>query len=77
MNKYPIREYTMLAPADLLRNWRQKQPSNQGDIDFKSREESWKNTIGRRTVSDFISALQRDCCLGCVLSVTPYILLCL
>jgi hypothetical protein len=27
------REYTMFAPAQLLRNWRVQRPSNKGDLD--------------------------------------------
>jgi hypothetical protein len=29
------REYTMFAPAQLLRNWRDQRPSNQNDIDSR------------------------------------------
>jgi hypothetical protein len=33
MNTRSAREYTMFAPAQLLRNWREQRPSNQGDLD--------------------------------------------
>jgi hypothetical protein len=33
MNTLPAREYTMFASAQLLRNWREQRPSNQGDFD--------------------------------------------
>jgi hypothetical protein len=33
MNTRSAREYSMLAPAQLLRNWREQRPSNQGDLD--------------------------------------------
>jgi hypothetical protein len=28
------REYTMFTPAQLLRNWREQRPSNNGDLDL-------------------------------------------
>jgi hypothetical protein len=33
MNIRSVREYAMFAPAQLLRNWREQRPSNQGDFD--------------------------------------------
>jgi hypothetical protein len=33
MNTPSARECTMFAPAQLLRNWREQRPSNQGDFD--------------------------------------------
>jgi hypothetical protein len=33
MNTRSAREYAMLSPAQLLRNWREQRPSNQGDLD--------------------------------------------
>jgi hypothetical protein len=33
MNTRSAREYTMFAPAQLLRNWREQRPSNKGDLD--------------------------------------------
>jgi hypothetical protein len=33
MNTRFAREHTMIAPAQLLRNWREQRPSNQSDFD--------------------------------------------
>lgn len=33
MNTFSSREYSPLAPAEVLRNWGEQQPSNQSDID--------------------------------------------
>jgi hypothetical protein len=33
MDTRTAREYTMLAPAHLLRNWRVERPNSQGDLD--------------------------------------------
>jgi hypothetical protein len=35
MNTRSAREYTMFAPAQLLRNWREQRPSNNGDLDSR------------------------------------------
>jgi hypothetical protein len=35
MNTRSAHEHTLLAPAELMRNWRQKQPSNQSDTDWR------------------------------------------
>jgi hypothetical protein len=32
MNTRSASEYTMMAPAQLLRNWRDQRPRNQGDL---------------------------------------------
>jgi hypothetical protein len=36
--RYP-RKYTMFVPAQLLHNWREQRPSNQGDLDSSVTEE--------------------------------------
>jgi hypothetical protein len=33
MNTHSALEYTMFAPAQLLRNWHEQQPSNKADLD--------------------------------------------
>jgi hypothetical protein len=36
------REYTMFAPAQLLRIWREQRLSNNGDLDSSVTEEVWR-----------------------------------
>jgi hypothetical protein len=49
MNTRSAREYTMLAPAQILRNLRDQRPSNQGDLDS-----SVTGEVGGGPTSDFI-----------------------
>jgi hypothetical protein len=39
MNTRSAREHTIIAPAQLLRNWREQRPSNQSDLDSSVTEE--------------------------------------
>jgi hypothetical protein len=56
MNTRSGREYTMFAPAQLLRNWREQRPSSQGDLISNVTGEVGKVYLlhGGRPASDFI-----------------------
>jgi hypothetical protein len=41
MNIRSARKYTMISPAQLLRNWCEQRPSNQGGLDASVTEEFW------------------------------------
>jgi hypothetical protein len=47
MNAHSAREYTMFAPAQILRNWFEQRPSNEGDLDSIVRG-SLRESIRRR-----------------------------
>lgn len=38
-------DYTLLARTELLRNWRQQQPSNQSDNGFGITREDWEGQL--------------------------------
>jgi hypothetical protein len=55
MKRVSGRKY-VLPSAELLRNWRQQAPSNQGDTDSRvTREVGTVHYTGGDTVSDFFS----------------------
>jgi hypothetical protein len=60
MNTRSAREYTMFAPAQLLRNWRDQRPSNQGVLDLNfTGGGGWKSLLnGGETASDLIFVTQ-------------------
>jgi hypothetical protein len=54
MNTRSARENTIFEPAQVLRNWREHRPSNQGDLD-SCHGEGWKSLLhGGGPASDFI-----------------------
>lgn len=38
-------DYTLLAPTELLRNWRQQQPNNQSNTGFGITREDWEGQL--------------------------------
>jgi hypothetical protein len=52
MNTRSVHEYTVFAPVQLLRNWRDQQPSNKSDVDSRVKWISFVSRVGLR-----------DCCL--------------
>jgi hypothetical protein len=45
MNNFSVREYTMSAPAQLLRNWLETRPNNQGDLDSIVTGGGWEGLL--------------------------------
>jgi hypothetical protein len=54
MNTRFAREYTMFAPAQLLRNWGEQLPSNQGDLDSSVMGRLGESITWGGPASDFI-----------------------
>jgi hypothetical protein len=54
MNTRSALEYTMFAPAQLSRNWREQRPSKKGDLGSIVTGEVGSQLHGDRPASDFI-----------------------
>jgi hypothetical protein len=54
MNTHSIREYFMFEPAQLMRNWREQRPSNQGGLDPSVTREDGSLLHRGAHASDFI-----------------------
>jgi hypothetical protein len=57
MSTRSAREYAMFAPPQLLRNWREQRPSNQGDLDW-----SVVGEVGRVYYTRGGCTVLPDCC---------------
>jgi hypothetical protein len=57
---HSTREYTIFAPAQLLRNWREQRPSNQDDLDSVSRGRLGES-ITRGWTSFWFHVFHRTC----------------
>jgi hypothetical protein len=54
MDTRSAREHTMFAPAQFLRSWREKRPSNKDDLESSVKEEVGRVLHGGGPASDFI-----------------------
>jgi hypothetical protein len=54
MNTRYAPEYTVFTPAQVLHNWREQRPSNQGDLDSSVTGAVWRVLDRGGPASDFI-----------------------
>jgi hypothetical protein len=72
MNTWSAREYTMFAPAQLLRNWHEQRLRSQGDLDSVSQGRFGESITRGGPASDFILYRSTLLLLGWVVNGTPW-----